>query len=479
VQRFWSAIDENVRPEPASAGLSVATVSAGVALAATWLSREVLSVDLPFLFCIAAVLGIAVFLGLIAALWTTALTLVGTSTLSGLDGALVNVRSLVIVTLFCVIVAAGGGYLREARRREKQLSLGARRRERILETMFDATPAATLIIDDRDQVVTANQAACALFRRSRAEMMQPRFSDLMPGWASDTNSAHVLHSGSGGSRHVRVSTSSLKACGQSFRLTYIRDETEVVQAGEQLSMTQRELYQIARATALGQLGSSIAHELNQPLAFVANYAGAAQALLAASAPDVPAARSAIDDALAQVFRAATVLKRLRNFVGRRVTALSQIDVQEVIGEAVRLGDLAIRDAGASLETTFTGSRINVAAEPVQIQQVVLNLMLNAADAVQGREDRRIRLQASQAANGDFIMAVEDSGPGVPTASQQQIFEPFRSTKVEGVGIGLTICRSIIEAHQGRIWCDGSDALGGARFTISLPSGDPQEASNAA
>ena len=468
MQRFWEMIDDDAALADPETGWLVAAASGVAALSATWLAHTLIAVNLPFLFCVAAVIANAARRGLIAGLVAAVLSLAGTMLVAEWSHALVNPRSVALVSLFCVIVSIGGESMKRLRRREQYAAINACRRERILRIIFDGSPAVMLIIDSSGDIVDANEAACSLFERPREAFMGERLERLVPTHALKTNALHTVVLPSAKRLRLDIRDTSLLIGTHRFRIVYVRDETKAVLSSERLAMAQRELYQISRATALGQLGSSIAHELNQPLTIIANYAGVARAVLAADAPDLAAAREAIDDTLAHAFRAATMLKRLRNFIGRKPPVLQQVDVRTLLEESAKLAALAAKGVRAELQTDLSHVDFDVSADAIQLQQVILNLVINAADALRGCDDRRIRLQAWRTATGDATFAVEDSGPGLPPKLRHDVFAPFQSTKTDGVGIGLALCRTIIEGHGGRIWCDDDTESGGARFLFTVP-----------
>ena len=468
MQRFWEMIDDDAALADPETGWLVAAASGVAALSATWLAHTLIAVNLPFLFCVAAVIANAARRGLIAGLVAAVLSLAGTMLVAEWSHALVNPRSVALVSLFCVIVSIGGESMKRLRRREQYAAINACRRERILRIIFDGSPAVMLIIDSSGDIVDANEAACSLFERPREAFMGERLEQLVPTHALKTNALHTVVLPSAKRLRLDIRDTSLLIGTHRFRIVYVRDETKAVLSSERLAMAQRELYQISRATALGQLGSSIAHELNQPLTIIANYAGVARAVLAADEPDLAAAREAIDDTLAHAFRAATMLKRLRNFIGRKPPVLQQVDVRTLLEESAKLAALAAKGVRAELQTDLSHVDFDVSADAIQLQQVILNLVINAADALRGCDDRRIRLQAWRTATGDATFAVEDSGPGLPPKLRHDVFAPFQSTKTDGVGIGLALCRTIIEGHGGRIWCDDDTELGGARFLFTVP-----------
>jgi two-component system sensor kinase FixL len=466
MKRFWVMIDDEAPSAQLWFRISIAILAGVSAVVAAQLARQLLSVDLPFLFCIAAALAMASYAGLAATLIASVVAFSGTVALARPADPLVTTRHVVVVSIFCFCIAVIGEALRQSRGRERRLAVIARRRERVLEVLFKEAPAVIMIADEHNKVLAANLAATRLFAHDQSGLAGQSVHDLV-GTTTLAEPVETTIRVDGRPRHLRTSATSLVMAGRRFHMVYVRDETEAFNAHEELARTQRELHQISRATALGQLGSSIAHELNQPLSFVTNYAGVAQAMLAVDQPDLPRIRQILDDMVAQVLRAADVLKRLRAFSGRRRFAPAEVDAADAIGEAIKFGQLAVKDARATLEVDSRVAGQHLFVDAVQLQQVILNLMINAADAVRLRSDRRIAVRA-WVDTKTVQITVSDTGPGLPDTMQHKAFAPFQSTKENGVGIGLAICRTIVEAHGGRISCDSDPILGGARFLVSLP-----------
>lgn len=473
MHRFWAMIDdEQARPRRGS-GIVIASLAGIAAVATAKAARHYIGVDLPFMFCVAAALATAIHYGALASL-TASLTGLGlTIVLAPAADPLVTIHNAAGAAVFCVCIALFGGALLRYSARERRFAAIARRRERVLQGMFVGSPAITLIIDENDQVVAANEAAGRLFEQPSSALIGRGIAALIGEGLRSSRRRLTIGIG-GRDRHLRVTATRMTLAGRRFQTIHIGDETDVTEAHEQLASTQRELYQIARATALGQLGSSIAHELNQPLASVANYSGVARALLTAADPDISAVRQVLDDTLDQVFRAGQVLKRLREFVRRRAFDRIDVDAAEVVGDAVRLGLLAVKEVNAELTVEVAPVNRTICVDVVQLQQVILNLMINAADAVRSQPVRRIAVRVWE--DGETLFcAVSDNGPGIPSSLRTTVFEPFRSSKEQGIGIGLAICRTIVEAHAEKIWCDTDPVLGGARFAFSLPLSNSREA----
>ncbi|WP_437970128.1 ATP-binding protein [Sorangium sp. So ce260] len=235
---------------------------------------------------------------------------------------------------------------------------------------------------------------------------------------------------------------------------------------------QEELACLDRVSAMSELAASIAHELNQPLAAILSNAQAAQRLLARASPDVAEARAALDDIVADDRRAAKVIQRMRAMLRKGERGAAALDLNELVRAARRLlGGAALR-AGATLQTALAPGLPRVRGDGAELQQVLCNLLVNALDAVSCRppEARRVVVQTRVDDAGRVELSVEDSGEGVPPEDLERIFEPFFTTKARGLGVGLAISRSIVEAHGGRLWAERGPGEG-ATFRCALPAWD--------
>ncbi len=231
----------------------------------------------------------------------------------------------------------------------------------------------------------------------------------------------------------------------------------------------------ARVSMLGQLASSLAHELRQPLGAILRNAEAAELILRDSPPDLAELRAVIADIRGDASRAGSVIDRMRSLVRRRDVERRTLDLAALAREVVDLvrPDADTRHVRIALEH---GPPLPpVRGDRVQLEQVVLNLVLNALEAAGGRaaSDRRVTLRA-RASGGGVELAVVDNGPGISESAMPRLFEPFWSTRADGLGMGLAISLAIIEAHGGRLWAENNEG-GGARFTFSLPPADGEAA----
>ncbi|WP_437681847.1 response regulator [Sorangium sp. So ce131] len=235
---------------------------------------------------------------------------------------------------------------------------------------------------------------------------------------------------------------------------------------------QQDLARRNQVSAMGQLAASIAHELNQPLGAILSNAQAALRLLARTPPDVAEVRAALEDIVADDRRAGKVIQRMRAMLRKGEPSAAALDLNELVRRGLRLAAGAALRAGASLRTELAPDLPRVGGDDAELQQVLQNLLANALDAVSHRPpDARLVVVRTRAAGaGRVELAVADSGEGVPPEDLERIFEAFYTTKAEGLGVGLAISRSIVEAHGGRLWAEQRPGEG-ATLRCALPVWD--------
>jgi len=240
------------------------------------------------------------------------------------------------------------------------------------------------------------------------------------------------------------------------------DVTERKRADKEALGQRDELFHLSRVATLGQLSGSLAHELNQPLGIILSNAQAAQHMLAGDAPDIPELREILADIVGENLRAGEVITRLRALLKRGETRLLPLAVNEVIEDVLHLlrSDLVAR--GVTAHTRLAEGLPEVPADEVQLQQVLLNIITNACDAMAENSPKDRILRISTNLQSDAVrVSIADQGRGLPDGDVSQIFQPFFTTKSHGLGIGLSICRSIIAAHDGRLWAEPNDGRGTA------------------
>jgi two-component system sensor kinase FixL len=245
----------------------------------------------------------------------------------------------------------------------------------------------------------------------------------------------------------------------------LRDLTEHNNREQRLHEAQAELFHVQRLTELGQLISALVHEVNQPLAAIGNYAGAGKRLLAAG--NIDASKTALQKIGEQTERAHQIIQRLRNFARKGDSERRNEHLPTMIEEGVALATVTLKQDRVAVHTRLDAGAAHVAADRVQIQQVLFNLLRNAVEAMDHSPQREIVITATPV-NGEMVeVGVADTGPGLAPAVRSDLFRPFVTTKVTGMGVGLSICRSIVETHGGRLWAEDNPG-GGTVFRFTLP-----------
>ncbi|CAD5108557.1 PAS domain-containing sensor histidine kinase [Zestomonas carbonaria] len=241
-------------------------------------------------------------------------------------------------------------------------------------------------------------------------------------------------------------------------------------AEEALHRSQVELAHVTRVTTLGELVASIAHEVNQPLSAIAANGEACLHWLKHDEPDLQEVRDGIARVLSEVRRASDVILRIRALSRKSDPQYAPLDLREVVEEALALVQREAAHNSVILSAALTTETLAVQGDRVQLQQVIINLVMNGMQAMGGcpGDKRRLRVRLQRSDQGDPLLAVMDTGPGIDPQVKSKLFNPFFTTKAEGMGMGLPICRSIIERHGGRIWAD-DQARAGAAFYFSLPN----------
>ncbi|TXN46589.1 ATP-binding protein [Methylobacterium sp. WL7] len=250
-------------------------------------------------------------------------------------------------------------------------------------------------------------------------------------------------------------------------IVYCIDERR--QAEARLQRLQADLIHVSRLSAMGEMASALAHELNQPLGAISNYAAACDHFLAEPGPvRIDEARDAIAAATGQAQRAGAIIRRLRDFVTRGETDRQFESVAGLIGDACDLALIGVGEQGVEVRIDPGPPGARVLADRVQIQQVLVNLIRNACEAMRDSARRYLAITAAVQNDGVVRISVSDTGPGIPAAIADTLFLPFVTTKPTGMGVGLSVSRSIVHAHGGGFWVD-STATGGATFHFTLPT----------
>jgi two-component system sensor kinase FixL len=266
---------------------------------------------------------------------------------------------------------------------------------------------------------------------------------------------------------MELSVGEVNQDGRKLFTGFVRDLTERQQTDRRLQELQDGLLHVSRLRSMGQMAAALAHELNQPLTATANYVRAALRLIDQAEPNLPRARQAMNLAAEQTLRSGEIIRRLRTFVARGEVARRPESVAKLIEEASALALVGAKDHGIKVLISIDPDLPNAVVDRVQIQQVLLNLIRNAMEAMDGCATRDLTVCASARAD-HVLVSIADTGVGVPAEIEARLFQPFITTKPEGMGIGLSVCRTIIEAHSGRLWMEPNPG-GGSVFRFTLPT----------
>jgi len=373
---------------------------------------------------------------------------------------------------------------------EKQLEEALRSQENHLRSILETVPDAMIVIDSRGIMQLFSSAAERLFGYSRQEAIGRNVSILMPEPDQSrhdsyltrylrTNDPHIIGIGrivtgkrrDGTTFPMHLSVGKTQRAGEPHFTGFVRDLTEHQQTQARLQELQSELVHVSRLTAMGEMASALAHELNQPLAAISNYMKGSRRLLAGSTdPNMPKVESALDRAAEQALRAGQIIRRLRDFVSRGESEKRVESLSKLIEEAGALGLAGAREQNVQLRFSLDPDADLVLADRVQIQQVLVNLFRNALEAMAQSQRRELVVANTRVADGMIEVEVSDTGIGFREDVIPNLFQTFFTTKDTGMGVGLSISRSIIEAHGGRMWAE-SNATGGATFRFTLPATD--------
>ncbi len=379
----------------------------------------------------------------------------------------------------------------EDMRARRALELGQREDDARFRAVLDAVPDAMVVIDERGTIESFSSSAERMFGYAAPEVIGRNVSLLMPSPDHDRHDSYLARYLATGERHIigigRVVTG-LRKDGTTFpmelsvgaavlegrrRFTgFVRDLTERMNAERSVSTLQAELMHVARVSEMGQMGATLAHELNQPLTAIVNYLQACQRLISAQlSPVPPRIQDVVDKAVAQADRAGQIIRRLRQFVEKRESERRSDELNAVVQEAAALALVGARSAGIVPLFKLSPDLPTVWVDRVQIQQVVLNLVRNAIEAM-AQSNQRLLLIETGLLDQDLFVRISDTGPGLAPEVATQLFKPFVTTKDSGMGVGLSICRSIVEAHGGQIWAEARPEGGTAfTFTVSLARPD--------
>jgi two-component system sensor kinase FixL len=359
-------------------------------------------------------------------------------------------------------------------------------REAHLRSILETIPDAMIVIDVRGRILSFSAAAEKMFGFAEGEVLGENISTLMPSPDREQHDSYLEHYLATGVRRMigigRITTARHRD-GSTFPIHlhvgearigeervytgFIRDLTERQETELRLHDLQSELAHVGRVAEMGTFATSLAHELNQPLTAIVNYVETAEELL--QNPDeetLEVVREALRDCAAQSVRAGQIVRRLRDFISRGETERRVESLARVVNEASALALIGAGERGVEVQVRLDPAADRVLIDRIQVQQVILNLVRNAIEAMAQSQVRRLRITSKKLDDGFVEVSIDDSGPGLPETIAGQLFQPFVSTKAEGMGLGLSICHTIVNGHGGRIWSEPS-RLGGTAFHFTL------------
>ena len=371
---------------------------------------------------------------------------------------------------------------------QKQLEEALRTRESHLRSILETVPDAMIVIDGNGIIQFFSSAAERQFGYHEQEAIGKNVSVLMPNPDRSRHDGYLARYLSTGERHIigvgrivtgqrkdgstfpmHLSIGEMQSGGVPYFTGFVHDLTEHQQTQARVQELQSELVHVSRLSAMGEMASALAHELNQPLAAISNYMKGSRRLLTASSdPNRSKIENALDRAAEQALRAGQIIRRLRDFVSRGESEKRVESLSKLIEEAGALGLAGAREQGVKLLFSLDPMHDLVLVDRVQIQQVLVNLFRNALEAMAQTPQRELSASNTKVADDMIEVEVSDTGTGFHEDVKPNLFQTFFTTKETGMGVGLSISRSIVEAHGGRMWAEGN-ASGGATFRFTLPA----------
>ena len=355
-----------------------------------------------------------------------------------------------------------------------------------LRTTLELVPDAIIVIDAEGSIESYSDAARRLFGWTAEQVAGRNVKMLMPSPYRDQHDGYLRRYRDTGERRIigigrvvvglrqdgstfpmELAVGEMELSGRRLFTGFVRDLTERQLAEKRFQDLQSELLHVSRLSAMGEMSAALAHELNQPLTAVINWTQAARRLLDAESPaSRTKALDFMDNSIAQANRAGQIIRRLRSFVGKGENEPTAESPNATIEEATALALVGAKERGIRVVLDLGSDLPTVLIDKVQIQQVVINLIRNAIEAMAAVERRELAI-ATFRGEDNVAVTVADTGPGLAPEVAEQLFQPFVTTKEKGMGIGMSICRSIIDKHGGRLQATAR-AGGGMIFSFTMP-----------
>lgn len=364
----------------------------------------------------------------------------------------------------------------------------------ILKSILTTVPDAMVVIDENGIVTSFSATAEKMFGYDQDEIIGQNVKILMPmpyktehdnylRRYKDTGEKRIIGIGrtvdgckkDGTIFPLRLEVGEAKIGDERYFTGFIVDLTEKKQTEAELQSLQADLAHASRLSAVGTLASSLAHEINQPLTAIANYLSAARDMMDGDlAENREFLREALEESVTESLRAGTIVRRLREFVARGEINRRVLSIAQVVEDATVLGMVGAQEKGVQFSINIAPNTNHVFVDRVQIQQVMVNLMRNAIEAMADSLQKKLHISVISGDNDKVEIAVSDTGSGIDQEMADRLFDPFASTKGEGMGLGLSICRTIIEAHDGTIRAEPNPG-GGTIFRITLEKAEKEQA----
>lgn len=462
--------------------LAVAVLSGASLAQSDVLPRGWLLAALPAVVLFAALAGgyrpgFAATVGSFAALVTVRHFAVGAVSVVGVGCSVI----------LAIVLAYIGGALKETYRSLDKARKRLDSAESHLRSILNTVPDATIVIDDRGTVVSFNRAAVDQFGYAETEVIGQNVRVLMPEPYRREHDGYIRRYIVTGERRIigidrvvvgrrkdgstfpmKLSVGEMTAGDSKFFTGFIRDLTERAESEARLEAIQSELARLARINDLGEMASTLAHELNQPLSAVANYVQGCRRLLdGAREPPAEQLREALEAAAQQSLRAGQIIRHLREFVTHGETERRPENLHKLIEEAGALALVGLRELAVRTVFDFKSDSETVLADRIQIQQVLVNLMRNAIEAMRDSQVRELIVSTMPAEGERVRISVSDTGHGIAPEILSDLFKPFQTTKPGGMGVGLSISKKIVEAHGGTLTVR-PNPVGGTVFSFVLP-----------
>jgi len=361
-------------------------------------------------------------------------------------------------------------------------------REAHLKSILDTVLDATVVIDAAGIMLSFNASAVRQFGYAPEEVIGRNVSMLMPGPYREQHDGYIARYLTTGEKRIigidrvvvgrrkdgstfpmKLAVGEMRQRDRAYFTGFIRDLTEREESQAMLDQARGEIARLARLNELGEMASTLAHELNQPLSAIANYVQGCRRMLERLDDELAGRmRGALDEAAKQALRAGDIIRHLREFVTHGETDKGREDINHLLEEAGALALVGSRERGIKSVFEFGAESSIVVADRVQIQQVLINLMRNAMEAMRDSEVKELVVRTLQVSPDWLRVEVADTGPGISDEVAPRLFQPFVTTKANGMGIGLSISRRIIESHGGELSVS-RNAAGGATFAFTLPT----------